>query len=676
MSSSSTLIGRGSAKDLHRVEGRADRVALHFSDRISVFDYGALPDAVPGRSLALESSARAFFAALESGGVRTAWDRELSQSSGRVVLERARHPKFVSEGDAELDLDFVPLEVIFRWGAPAGSSLLKRRLDLNPFARFDSPLIEFTTKLESSDRLLDEAEAAELAGDAETLGAVRKVARATAEALRDTLKAKGLELWDGKIEVARRRSNGEIVVVDAVTLDELRVTLPGLEAVPLSKELLRMWLGSTLWAFEVAQAKLKGGEWKVGLAPPPRLGAWRLHKLAALYEAFAKTLEEGNAKSLLDWARQDRVRPKVFVMGQGGRESALRWRLEREGCDCVASPDEADTVWVSQDADLAQGLVDRFDREGRWSYGPRKGAAQVESSKAFGRRIAEMAGVPGPKTSAKAADFESFSEPPVVKMDGLAAGKGVVVAESWEIAKKALDQALAHGSIVLEERLRGFETSAFFAVETGSRGVRVTGLGTARDFKRRFAHDEGPNTGGMGAHAPHPQVSAEDYAQFREWALATARTLAKEGQPYRGILYLGFLKDEKKGWKLLEYNARFGDPETQALVLAWPDRRVLRPLLGLDLRAPDADVALESSAVCLAMVRAEYPEAAGPIDLPSWELPTRDDAQLFRSGSLKGRVAYVVGRGGSILEAGDRVFEVVVESPWKNLLEWRADILP
>jgi phosphoribosylamine--glycine ligase len=670
-----SLLGRGSSKDLYSVPLFPEAVAFEFSDRVSVFDYGALADAIPGKGKALERSALHFFRLFEKAGLKTAFDAEASEKNARCVLRRASHPKF--PGAEASPLKFIPLEVIFRWGVVPGASLLKRDPSLKPYQRFEKPLVEFSTKLESSDRMVNDAEAAEIAGDALLIARLRAYAETSAKLLRENLKGSGLELWDGKIECAVDTRTGEILLVDALTLDEMRVTIPGLESIPLSKELLRQWLGSTLWAWEVGEAKKSFGDaWRSKVSPPPRLGAWRLQRLAGLYDAFAKSLELGKSVPLMDWARGEGAKPKVFVMGTGGRETALRWRLSREGCEVVDDPRGADAVWISQDADLADGVVDRLDAEGVWTYGPRKNAAKLEWSKAFGREIAAKAGVASPGYSTQSDDLRSFSRPPVVKYDGLAAGKGVVVPKTWEEAESAVQKLGTRGSLVLEEQLTGFEASAFFAVETGSSGVKCRFLGTARDFKRRYPHDEGPNTGGMGAHAPHAEVTAADIALFSEWARATALEVAKSGVPFRGILYLGLLKDKSQGWKLLEYNARFGDPETQALMLAWPDAAVLRPLLQLDLKAPPESVGCARSAVCLALVRQEYPEAAPAIEIPSWDFPEREGRVLFRSGSLKGRVAYVVGAGQDLLSAGDAVFEAVVDSPWKNLLDWRADILP
>jgi len=525
--------------------------------------------------------------------------------------------------------------------------------------------------------MLSESEAAELAGSADILSKLHIYTDRVAHCLRDFLKSCGLELWDGKIECAIDTASGEILMVDALTPDEVRVTVPGLESIPLSKELLRMWLGSTNWSFKVAQAKQKGGsDWKKSLPTPPRLGAWRLHKLSSLYDSFADSLDTRNSKAVLEWMRSDAIAPKVFIIGSGGREAALKWKLKDEGTEILSSPEGADTVWVSPDAELAQGQVNDYQEKGFWCYGPEKDGAKIEWSKDFGREIAAEAGIKIPRYTTDSSELKSFTTPPVVKLDGLAAGKGVIVPKTFPEAEAAIREFSSKGKLLLEEQLKGFEASAFFAVETGFHGAKIKFLGCAKDFKRRYPGDEGPNTGGMGSYAPHPDVKEADIALFQEWAHATATTLMKRGLPYNGILYMGLMKDEATGWNLIEYNARFGDPETQALSHIWPDQPLLRSILQLDLKPATAyQISADHHALCLALVRPEYPAAvATEIDLPIWDFK-KEDVHIFRTSSTKGRVAYMVARASSLQMAGDLIFESLIESPWKDILEWRPDIL-
>jgi phosphoribosylaminoimidazole-succinocarboxamide synthase len=670
------LLGEGSVKSLYWDERHPKLVCMRFSDRVSVFDYGSLPESIPFKGNSLERSARAFFNLFAKNGIPTAFDvAATDKEKNGIYLSAARGGKFLKDHSATLE--FIPLEVIFRWGVPEGSSLIKRGFKQGE--KFTKPLVEFTTKLESADRLLEKSEATELAGGTERFRRLEAFAENLATLLRDHLKKIGLELWDGKIECAWDTAKSEVVMVDTLGPDELRVTLPGLARIPLSKELLRRWLSETSWSYSIRQAKEKDArDWKKDLSLPPRLGDWRVERFATLYQAFAQSLEDESSEALWNWVRKEKSAPKVYVLGGGGREAALRWRLEVEGCELCSDPKSADAVWVSMDADLATGKVNEWQAARLWTYGPLKEAAQIEWSKLCGREVAEKSGIRVPKTSE---DLKSFggTETPVVKKDGLAAGKGVVVPQSRAELENTVKEWSAEGAkLLFEEKLKGPEASAFFAVSTGYYGSKVRLLGTAQDFKRRFAGDEGPNTGGMGAYCPSEIVAEEDLKILRTWAEATAQTLGARGIPYHGILYLGLMKDESKGWVLLEYNARFGDPETQALVMHWPrEKQVLRTLLGLSVEDVEYKAQSESQVVCLALVRPEYP-APAPQDfkLPEWKFSGDKETALFRAQSLGGRVAYLVASGASRLEAGDKIFQAFVSSPWKNLLDWRRDILP
>lgn len=674
------LLGRGSSKDLYSHAEYPQHVFFEFSDRVSVFDYGALPDSITGKGESLRRSAEFFFDLMQKAQIATAFDLELSRSTGRTAMRAVRHPKFLPNVDT--GLVFIPLEVIFRWGVPEGSSLLKRRPELKAYDRFAAPMIEFSTKLEASDRLLSREEAQQIAGASVDIAMLEHFANSVAVLLQETFKARGLELWDGKIECAWDTRKKEIVMVDALTPDELRVTLKGFEKIPLSKELLRSWIGRSDWAFQIRQAKKKKGAlWKESVPPPPRLGSWRLEKLSTLYRAFSDSLEQNSNAPLRDWVDKSTVAPKVCVVGNGGREAAIKWKLQQEGVDCVAQAAEADLTWVSPDGELAKGLVDDLARSGQWTYGPVRESAQVEWSKAFGREIAVAAGITVPRTSIDANDLRKFDRPPVIKLDGLAAGKGVIVPETWDEAEAALKKLSAQGKILLEDRLVGFEASAFFALESNASQNRCYFLGTAKDFKRRYPADEGPNTGGMGAYAPHPNLSADDIALFTKWAEATLAELDKRGLPYNGVLYLGLMKDSARGWHLIEYNSRLGDPETQALVLDWPKTPFLRSLLSLDLvdfKSRNEEWRREkstSSVLCLALVNPSYPEpVSDEIQLPPWSV-SGEGLQLFRTSSTKGRAAYLVSKATTLQEAGDIIFEKLLDSPWKDLLEWRPDIL-
>lgn len=668
-------IAQGSAKNLYLNSAHPDHLFIEFSDRVSIFDYGALPDLIPHRARALKEFAEGIFQYFDESGIPHAYDADKSMPN-LMALRGARHPAFPDT--KAFPLEFLPVEVIFRWGVPAGSSLLKRDAGYVVGQKFQEPLIEFTTKLEDSDRLLSEEEAREMLKSPEIFSELKCLAAKVADNLQVFFKNKNLELWDGKIECAWDPNTHKLIVVDAMTPDELRLTLPGLKDLPLSKQLLRQWYASTEWSFDLRQMQEKFPDtWTLNPPPPPKMGNWRKEKFSELYVALADVVTGKEPQALLKWLKTERVAPKVFVLGTGGRESAEVWRLQKEGVEIVSSPEEADCLWVSKDGDLAEAATDKYQEKSFWTYGPRQAAAELEWSKEFGRVVAQEVGINIPRFSRNPEDLKSFNVPPVIKEDALAAGKGVVVPQNWEEAEAALKVACAKGNILLEEKLEGPEASLFFSIETGYYGVKSTYLGSAQDFKRRFAGDEGPNTGGMGAYSPHLLIEEKDVEVFRKWAEDSARYLAQSGKAFHGIIYLGLMKDKNKGWSLIEYNVRLGDPETQALVLSWDETSRLRSLLALDLMPAGKSFQQEGKNICLALVRSEYPQTA-PKDfqLAEWNFPETKTLVKFDSGSLGGRVSYLVAQGKSFEEAGDQIFEALQNSPWKDSLEWRADIIP
>lgn len=296
---------------------------------------------------------------------------------------------------------------------------------------------------------------------------------------------------------------------------------------------------------------------------------------------------------------------KVLLIGSGGREHAVAWKIHQspllsklyaapgnagmaELAECVpigaeaidallqlAHEKEIDLTVVGPEAPLAAGIVDRFQQEGLKIFGPSKAAAEIEGSKIFAKEVMVRAGVPTAefKIFDKAADAKHYlieSEPPfVIKADGLAAGKGVEVVASCEDAVEVITKFMegetlgaAGKRVLVEERLEGEEVSVLVLTD----GENIVPLASAQDHKRVFDLDRGPNTGGMGAYSPCPFLSNEDFHRVLEKTVRPIlSTLAKEGRPYRGVLYAGLMLT-KNGPYVLEYNCRFGDPETQAIL--------------------------------------------------------------------------------------------------------------
>jgi phosphoribosylamine---glycine ligase len=296
---------------------------------------------------------------------------------------------------------------------------------------------------------------------------------------------------------------------------------------------------------------------------------------------------------------------KVLVVGSGGREHALCWTIaasplvDRVYCapgnagiaadaECVpigvmdadglvgfCRAEKIDFVVVGPEAPLVAGLADALEGAGIATFGPSRAAAVLEGSKAFVKDLCTREGIPtaayGRFTDAAAAKAYIAKEgaPIVVKADGLAAGKGVVIAATVEEANEAVDAALggrfgsAGAEIVVEEFLVGEEAS-FFALCDGTHALP---LATAQDHKRVGDGDTGPNTGGMGAYSPAPIVTPEIEAEvMARIIMPTARAMARDGMPFKGVLYAGLMLTAA-GPKLLEYNVRFGDPESQALMM-------------------------------------------------------------------------------------------------------------
>ena len=398
----------------------------------------------------------------------------------------------------------------------------------------------------------------------------------------------------------------------------------------------------------------------------------------------------------------------ILVIGSGGREHALCWAIRKsplcealycapgnggiaDVADCVALP-PADFdaivafvreknigfVVVGPEDPLVNGLVDRLDAEGIPSFGPSAQAAQLEGSKGFTKDLCAGWDIPtaayGRFSDAAAAKafIAEKGAPIVVKADGLAAGKGVIIAMTTGEADTAIDAILggrfgaAGAEVVVEEFLEGEEASFFALCD----GTHVLPLATAQDHKRVFDNDEGPNTGGMGAYSPAPVLSEALQAQvMREIVEPTVRTMAAEGTPYSGVLYAGLMLT-KDGPQLIEYNARFGDPECQVLMMRLESDLVELMQACAQGRLGDIAEPVLSSDFALTVVMAAdgypgTPKKGGTIDLGEAEAA---GAKVFHAGtalegetlaSSGGRVLNVTARGASATEAQANAYEAV-----------------
>ena len=418
---------------------------------------------------------------------------------------------------------------------------------------------------------------------------------------------------------------------------------------------------------------------------------------------------------------------KVLVIGGGGREHALAWKLaQSQKLQAVyVAPGNGGTAldarlenipltdvtalrkWAQQEkvaltvvgpeAPLAAGVVDEFRAHGLRIFGPTRAAAQLESSKAFSKAFMKRHGIP-------TADYETFSDrvaahayverkgaPIVVKADGLAAGKGVVVAMTAQEAHDAIDFMLVDSAlggshnqggarVVIEEFLTGEEASFIVMCD----GKNVTALATSQDHKRLLDGDQGPNTGGMGAYSPAPVVTPEIHARaMREVILPTIKGMESDGIPYTGFLYAGLMIAPDGTVKTLEFNCRMGDPETQPILM-----RLKTELLDVMMAATAGtldQVELQwdrRTALGVVMAANGYPTNPRKGDAISGLPKESEDAMVFHAGTVRrdgviatagGRVLCVTALADSVKAAQQRAYEVVDQIRFDGA-QYRRDI--
>lgn len=417
---------------------------------------------------------------------------------------------------------------------------------------------------------------------------------------------------------------------------------------------------------------------------------------------------------------------KVLIIGSGGREHALAWKalqsplvekvfvapgnagtareagmenvaldvMDFDGLQKFAEDNAIGLTIVGPEAPLVGGIVNQFSAAGLKIFGPSKGAAQLEGSKAFTKDFLARQQIP-------TADYQNFTEvepalaylrekgaPIVVKADGLAAGKGVIVAETLEQAEEAVKDMLSGNAfgdagcrVVIEEFLAGEEASFIVMVD----GKNVLPMATSQDHKRVGDKDSGPNTGGMGAYSPAPVVTQEIHDRvMREVIMPTVNGMAAEGNDYTGFLYAGLMIDASGAPKVIEYNCRFGDPETQPIMLRMQSDIVAHCLAALEGKL-DGETAQWDPRPSLGVVLA----AAGyPADYPKGDvisLPENDgaDRKVFHAGTklddagntvtAGGRVLCATALGNSVGEAQAQAYELIKQISWKGMF-CRSDI--
>jgi phosphoribosylamine--glycine ligase len=417
---------------------------------------------------------------------------------------------------------------------------------------------------------------------------------------------------------------------------------------------------------------------------------------------------------------------KVLIVGSGGREHALAWKLTRSPrvqrvyvapgnggtaldrrlknfptsdprvLAAFVEREKIELTVVGPDAALADGIVDLFTAMKLRIFGPTRAAAELEWSKDYAKAFMQRHGIP-------TAPYRSFSDaagahahvdaefaanpgvPVVVKADGLAAGKGVVVAADPGEAHRAIDRWLPHGArgarLVIEGFLEGEEASFFLICD----GRNALPLATAQDHKRLLDGDNGPNTGGMGAYSPAPVVSPTVHAKvIQQIVRPTMAGMAAEGRPFIGFLYVGLMIDRDGQPRVVEFNARMGDPETQPIMLRMKSDLV--PIIDAALKGKLENIEIEwdrRTALTVVLASAGYPDAPRKGDAISG-LPTGDceDAMVFHAGTAQvdgalvtngGRVLSVTALGDSVRMAQKRAYEIA-EAIHFSGMQYRRDI--
>ncbi len=417
---------------------------------------------------------------------------------------------------------------------------------------------------------------------------------------------------------------------------------------------------------------------------------------------------------------------KILIVGSGGREHALAWKAKQSpkvekvfvapgnpgsalepgienkaiavddiaGLLAFAQAEQIDLTIIGPEIPLVLGIVDRFEEAGLKCFGPKAKAAQLEGSKTFCKDFMIRHHIP-------TAHYQSFTDkalavayireqgaPIVVKADGLAAGKGVIVAQTEQEAIDAVEDMLsgnvfgeAGNRVVIEEFLEGEEAS-FIVIADGKHALPMA---TSQDHKARDNGDKGPNTGGMGAYSPAPVVTPAVYdIVMRDVINPTLKGMADDGLPYTGFLYAGLMIANDGTVKVLEYNCRFGDPETQPIMMRMKSDLVElceAALTGdLDKTSTEWD---ERAALGVVLAAGGYPDAYQKGDIISG-LPTEEqaDRKIFHAGTQQvgddivtsgGRVLCAVALGDTILEAQTKAYELADSIHWNNIY-YRTDI--
>ena len=415
----------------------------------------------------------------------------------------------------------------------------------------------------------------------------------------------------------------------------------------------------------------------------------------------------------------------ILVLGNGGREHALAWKIAQDDqvaqvfvapgnagsatenkCKNVAldildnaaiiefaKNNAVDMIVVGPEAPLVNGVVDACRAAGVQAWGPTKFAAQLEGSKAFAKHFLKRHNIPTAfydvftEVDAAKAFVEKNGAPIVIKADGLAAGKGVIVAMTNQEAYDAIDDMLAGNKfgdagsrVVIEEFLAGEEASFICMID----GDNILPMATSQDHKRIFEGDQGPNTGGMGAYSPAPVVTSDVFEKaMNEVMRPTVEGMKKDGHVYTGFLYAGLMIDEQGQPKVIEFNCRFGDPETQPIMMRLKSSLVDLVQAGLDGNLPAEAEWDDRKTVGIVLASRGYPETSSNDDVISGLDTQMTDAKVFHAGTKAnengdivtagGRVLCVTALGNTIGEAQAKALELCEKVTFDGV-QYRKDI--
>ncbi|SJX18719.1 phosphoribosylamine--glycine ligase [Clostridioides difficile] len=413
---------------------------------------------------------------------------------------------------------------------------------------------------------------------------------------------------------------------------------------------------------------------------------------------------------------------KILVVGGGGREHAICWKLSKEKniekiycapgnagianvAECVnigdtnieellkfAKENEIGLTIVGPEVPLVMGIVDEFEKEGLRVFGPNKKCAQLEGSKAFSKDFMIKHNIPTAKykeyTNLEEAisEIDSFGYPVVIKADGLAAGKGVVIPENREDAIATLKEMMsdkkfgaAGDKIVIEEFLKGIETSILAFVDNDT----IVPMASAKDHKKVNNYEQGPNTGGMGTFSPSEIYTEELANKVKETVLEkTLEGFKKDGLNFKGILFVGLMITED-GEKVLEYNVRFGDPETQSVLfrLETDLHEIMEAILDNKLKDIEINYS-DDEAVCVMLTSGGYPDSYEKGKIITGLENLDDDIVVFHSGTKMldgnlvtngGRVIGITAKSTAVKDAAEKVYENIKKINFEGM-HYRTDI--